>query len=221
MQAFNGIIKRDFTIALRSGGAWLHGLVFFGVFLTLCAIALGGDFAKLRPLAPALIWLSVILSLLLSFEQLFKTDTEDGTLEHIKLSGTSLFSYTLAKCCVHWVLVILPLLISLPLASLLFDLPLQTTSGLFFSILIASPALICYGAFSSACLVSFKAGGTVLALLTVPIILPLLIFGISGVNAYENAGLMAIEFQALTGISLIAIALGIPATAAALNVLME
>lgn len=221
MQALSGIIIRDLRLAYRSGGAWLHGLIFFCVFLALCAIALGGDFAVLRPLAPALIWLSLILSLLLSFENLFRTDAEDGSLEHIKLSGVSLFTYALAKCCVHWVLTILPLLLALPLASLLFNLPLSISAGLFFAILIASPALIAYGAFSGACLVGYKGGGTLLVLLTVPVIIPILIFGISGAEHYAVSGLMAIEFQALAGISLIASAIGIPASAAALNVLME
>ncbi|PHR93332.1 MAG: hypothetical protein COA69_05175 [Robiginitomaculum sp.] len=221
MQAFRALIKRDLLIALRSGGTWLYGLVFFCLFLTLCAIGLGGDPNVLRPLAPALVWLSLILSLLLSFERLFQADAEDGNLMHLKLSGMSFKTYILAKCCVHWLLSVLPLLLSLPIAALFFDLSQGISLGLFFSILIASPALICYGAFSSACLVGYKGGGVLLVLLSVPILFPILIFGISGSIHYVDAGLGALEFQALAGISLIALAVGIPASAAALNVTME
>lgn len=221
MSSFRGIVLRDIRIAFRSGGAWLMGLVFFAVFLAMSAIALGGAFETLRPLAPALIWLALVFSLLFSFEHLFSDDAGDGSLEHIKLSGTSMNAYVLAKVCAHWLLNILPLIIALPLAALLFDLSASTLIGLLVSILVASPALVCYGAFSGACLVGFKGGGFLLVLLTIPLVIPVLIFAVSGATSFANAGLFILEFQALSGISLIATAVGIPAAAAALNVSME
>jgi len=208
-------------MAMRSGGAWLMGLVFFAVFLSLSAIALGGEFKTLRPLAPALIWLAVVFSLLFSFEHLFSDDANDGSLEHIKLSGMPMHTYVVAKICAHWLLSILPLILALPLAGLMFDLPVSLLGGLFLSIILASPALVCYGAFSGACLVGFKGGGFLLVLLTIPLVVPVLIFALGGVISYGDAGLFASEFQALLGISLIAAAIGIPATAAALNTITE
>jgi len=226
MNSFQGIVLRDIRIALRSGGAWLMGLVFFAVFLSMSAIALGGEFKTLRPLAPALIWLAMVFSLLFSFEHLFSDDASDGSLEHIKLSDTSMNAYVIAKVCAHWLLSILPLIIALPLAVLLFDLPMPILFGLFISMLIASPALVCYGAFSGACLVGFKGGGFLLVLLTIPLVIPVLIFAVSGATSFADVGLsgsifQVLEFQALAGISLIAAAIGIPAAAAALNVIME
>jgi len=221
MSRFLGLVFRDIQIALRSGGAWLMGLVFFAVFLSLSAIALGGEFTVLRPLAPALIWLAMVFSLLFSFEHLFTDDARDGSLEHIKLSGMSMTAYVLAKVCAHWLLSILPLIIALPMAALLFDLQTPTLIGLFVSMMVASPALVCYGAFSGACLVGFKGGGFLLVLLTIPLVIPVLIFAVSGATSYSEVGLFALEFQALAGISLIASAIGIPAAAAALNVIME
>ena len=221
MNRLRGLILRDIRIALRSGGAWLMGLVFFTVFLSLSAISLGGEFQTLRPLAPALIWLAMVFSLLFSFEHLFSGDASDGSLEHIKLSGISMNIYVLAKVCAHWLLSILPLILALPLAALLFDLQASILIGLFVSMLVASPALVCYGAFSGACLVGFKGGGFLLVLLTIPLVIPVLIFAVSGASSYSNAGLFTLEFQALAGISLIATAIGIPAAAAALNVVME
>jgi len=221
MGRLHSMILRDIHIAFRSGGAWLMGLVFFAVFLSLAAIALGGEFKTLRPLAPALIWLATVFSLLFSFEHLFSGDASDGSLEHVKLSGMSITAYVFAKVCAHWLLSILPLILALPIAALLFDLQTPILIGLFMSMIIASPALVCYGAFSGACLVGFKGGGFLLVLLTIPLIIPVLIFAVSAVNSYSDAGLFALEFQALAGISLIATAIGIPAAAAALNVMME
>jgi len=221
MSKISGLLLRDIRIALRSGGAWLMGLVFFAVFLSLSAIALGGEFKTLRPLAPALIWLAMIFSLLFSFEHLFADDAQDGSLEHIKLSGMSMISYVLAKVCAHWILSVLPLILALPLAALLFDLPMPLLGGLFVSMVVASPALVCYGAFSGACLVGFKGGGFLLVLLTIPLLIPVVIFAVSGTAQFPDVGLLALEFRALAGISLIASAICIPAAAAALNVIME
>jgi len=221
MRALSGLIKRDLLLALRSGGTWAHGLVFFAVFLALCAIALGGETSVIRPLAPALIWLALVLSLLFSFEQLFAGDVEDGSLEQIRLSGLPLTHYVSGKCIVHWLLTVVPLLAALPIAGLFYNLSMATSAGLFFTILIASPALIIYGAFSGACLTGYKGGGVLLVLLTTPLLIPVLMFAIEGVLSYEKAGLGAMEFQALSGLSLIALAIGIPASAAALGATME
>ena len=221
MYRVSGLILRDIRIALRSGGVWLMGLVFFAVFLSMSAIALGGEFKTLRPLAPAMIWLAMVFSLLFSFEHLFLDDVSDGSLEHIKLSGMSMNTYVIAKICAHWLLSILPLILALPMAALLFNLPISILTGLFVSMVIASPALVCYGAFSGACLVGFKAGGFLLVLLTIPLIIPVLVFAVSGATSFQDTGLFALEFQAMAGISLIAAAIAIPAAAAALNVMME
>ncbi len=221
MSKMGGIIIRDMRTALRSGGTWLMGLVFFAVFLSLSAIALGGEFKTLRPLAPGLIWLAVVFSLLFSFEHLFSDDIRDGSLEHIKLSGMSMHAYVLAKICAHWLLAILPLLLALPLAGLMLGLSGSLLTGLLVSLVIASPALVCYGAFAGACLVGFRGGGFLLVVLTIPLLVPVLIFALGGVISYPEAGVLAMEFQALAGIGLIAMAVGIPAAAAALHSGME
>lgn len=221
MNAISAIIKRDLKLAARSGGSWAHGLVFFILFLSVCAIALGGDFGQIRPIAPALVWLALILSLLLSFEHMFRVDSEDGTIAQIKISNRSLLEYVTAKCLVQWTLSVLPIIVIFPAAALLLNLSHTQMSGLLFSLLLASPALICYGAFSAACLVGYKGGGLMIVLLTIPLIVPLLIFGISAVTSYANQGLGANEFLALAGMSLLALAFGLPATSAALGTNLE
>jgi heme exporter protein B len=221
MRILSAIIQRDLRIALRSGGKWMHGLVFFILYLSLSAIAVGGDFNALRPIAPALIWLAVLFSLLFSFDQVFRQDAEDGSLEHIKFSGIPISHYVCAKAITHWLLTVGPLILALPLAGLLFNLPLSLTAGLLFSVLFASPALVLYGIFSASCLVGYKGGGILLVLLTTPLIFPILIFALSSVISYENVGLGASEFLALGGINLIALAVIIPASTGALNTYLE
>ena len=215
------IIKRDLTLALRSGGAWLYGLFFFAVFIALSAIALGGSLNVMRPFASALIWLAVIFSAMLSFPAIFRDDFEDGNLAQLKISGLSLINLCIAKAISFALLSIMPLLFALPFAALVFDMPSQTILATLLSIVIAAPALTVYGVLSSAILAGRRSGGFLIVLITTPFLIPLLIFGLEATESFATNGLLAIEFRVLTGLSLIAIAIGIPAAAAALNANLE
>lgn len=215
------IIKRDLTLALRSGGAWLYGLFFFAVFIALSAIALGGSLSVMRPFAPALIWLAVIFSAMLSFPAIFHDDYQDGNLAQLKTSGVSLISLCTAKAIGFAVLSILPLLITIPFAALVFDMPNETIKATILSLIIAAPALTIYGVLSSAILAGRRGGGFLIVLITTPFLIPLLIFGLEAIDGFAKSGLAAVEFRVLIGLSLIAIAVGIPAAAAALNANLE
>ena len=214
------IVKRDLNIAMRSGGAWLYGLFFFAVFIALTAIAMGGTLNAMRPFAPALIWLAVIFSAMLSFPTIFQEDYLDGNLAQLKLSGLSLIKVSIAKTISFALLSIAPLLLATPLAALLFDMALDVTIATVLSLVIATPALTIYGVLSSAILAS-RRGGFLIILITSPFLIPLLIFGLGSVEAYPLNGFSALEFRALSGLSLIAIAVGIPAASAALTANLE
>jgi len=214
------IVKRDLKLALRSGGAWLHGLFFFAVFIALSAIALGGSLNIMRPFAPALIWLAVIFSAMLSFPAIFLEDYRDGNLAQLKLSGIRATQIITAKSISFALLSLAPLILAIPFAALLFDMSMKMIAATLLSLIIAAPALTIYGVLSSAILAG-RRGGFLIVLITTPFLIPLLIFGLGIVEAYLENGLAALEFRALIGLSLIAIAVGIPAASAALNANLE
>jgi len=215
------IIKRDLTLALRSGGAWLYGLFFFAVFIALSAIALGGSLNVMRPFAPALIWLAVIFSAMLSFPSIFQEDYQDGNLAQLKISGVSLISLCTAKAISFALLSLTPLLIATPFAALVFDMSSPTLKATVLSLIIAAPALTIYGVLSGAILAGRRGGGFLIVLIPTPFLIPLLIFGLEAIENFTKSELAAIEFRVLIGLSLIAIAVGIPASAAALNANLE
>lgn len=215
------MIKRDLTLAMRSGGTWLYGLFFFAVFIALSAIALGGSLNLMRPFAPALIWLAVIFSAMLSFPAIFQTDFEDGNLAQFKLSNQSLLSLCMAKAISFAALSILPLILATPLAALVFDMPLQNVMATMISLCLAAPALAIYGVLSSAILAGRQGGGFLIVLITTPFIIPLLIFGVEAINGYAQSALAAPELRVLIGLSLISIAVGLPAASAALKAQLE
>jgi heme exporter protein B len=221
MDKFASIIWRDLRLAMRTKSEWLQSLFFFVIFIALTGIAFGGDNQSLEKFAPALIWLSLLFALLLSFENLFHSDHEDGSLEQLKISDLPTSSYVIGKSISHWVIVALPLLIALPIVTLLLGLSFADYAGLLYSVLFASPALIILGAFCGACLVGNKNNTFLIVLLAVPLFVPMIIFGTSAAGSYLNEGLNAVEFKALVGLSLISCAIGIPATAAALDAVHE
>lgn len=216
-----GIIKRDIRLALRSGGAWLYGVFFFAVFIALSGIALGGSLNVIRPLAPALIWLALIFSAILSFPAIFQEDFADGNLAQYKISGISFINLCAAKAISFSVISILPLIAAVPLAALIFDMPPDLVASCFVSLILSTPAIAVYGVLSSAILAGRRGGGFLVVLMTTPFLIPVLIFGLETMSAFQVTGLAAVEFRIVVGLSLIAIAVGIPAAAAALNTHLE
>ena len=215
------IIKRDLKLALRSGGTWLYGLFFFAVFVALSAIALGGSLNLMRPIASALIWLAVIFSAMLSFQTIFQEDFSDGNLAQLKMSGISFINLCAAKAISFALLSVLPLLAAVPFAALVFDMPSDIILATISSLLLSTPALAVYGVLSSAILAGRRGGGFLIVLITTPFLIPVLIFGLESIEGFSTSGLAAIEFRVVIGLSLIAIAVGIPAAAAALNAHLE
>lgn len=215
------LIKRDLTLALRSGGAWLLGLLFFALFMTFCVIAVGGQRERLAELAPALIWLATLFSALISFSGVFSQDMQDGTLEQLMLSPLSAITISLSKMISFSLLSIAPLFLAVPLFGVMLSMPPQSVAGTALSVLAAMPAIAAYGTLASALMARRGSGGFLIILISAPFLLPLLIFGLSAAESYAQRGLLAFEFRALIGLSLIACAIAIPAAAAALKTNLE
>jgi len=215
------LLYRDLKILLRNPRGWLLTLFFFLLFVSLFAIALAGDPNKLGPVAPAGIWLAVIFSLLLSFDGMFERDIRTGVLEQLKLSGTSVLSLIISKTLTVFLITCLPLICIIPVAGLFFQLDVIMTCSVMLSILIGSPALICLGVLSAAIVSGSRHAGFLLALLTLPFFVPIVIFAIAGIKDFPITGMWNSGFLAVMGISLISIAVCIPASVAALNTNLE
>ena len=214
-------IQRDLKILLRDPKAWLLCLIFFLLFTAILAIALSGSPDNLQLIAPAGIWLAAIFSLILSFDGLFERDIRNGVLEQIRLSNASFFSFVASKALTVFVLSCLPLICAIPIAGLFVHMPVDVTQIVMISILIGSPAMIALGIFSASILSGSRQAGFLLALLTLPFFVPIVIFAIGGINAFPEIGFWNTGFIALMGISLVMVAICIPASVAALQSNLE
>ena len=212
------ILRRDLIRAARSGGSWAYGLVFMAIFLSLCAIALDGEMSILRQLGAPLIWLAVTFAALMSVDRVFAEDLRDGTTGQMWLSGVSYMTQAVAGILSFTLVYLLPLVVTVPLWSLLFDLSPSIVIGIVFALLCALPGLAAFTALSGALTGARGKGGFLAIFISAPLLVPLLIFGVAASQSYQSNGLAAVEFRALIGLSLLALALSIPASAAALSV---
>ncbi len=217
----NALILRDLKLAWRTGGTWLLGVIFFALFIAVCVIAIGAVPARLAEFGPAFIWLALLFSVLLSFGDIFSADLSDGTLEQLLLAGISPIEISAAKAASFAVLTLGPVFILLPVIGIMLGLPLTVISGLALSALFAAPAFSAYGVMAGALMAQGGKGGFLIILISAPFLIPVLIFGLAAVDSYGRFGIGAYEFRALAGLSLIALAVGLPAAAAAMRANIE
>ncbi len=180
------LIRKEWLLAARRVHEVLQPIFFLGIFLTLLPIAVGTDKALLQKVAPGIIWLAVLLSVLLSAEKLYKNDYEDGSLEQLYLSGHSPLLAVAAKLMVQWTVQILPILLALPVVGLLYKLPLSVTAQIAFTLLIGSPSLLLLAMLGSAVTLSVARGGLLLIVIILPLYIPTLIFALSALSAYAD-----------------------------------
>lgn len=221
MMAFEGVVKRDLRLAMRRKTDVLTALFFFVMVACLFPLAVGPEMNVLRQIAPGVLWVAALLAAILSLGRLFEQDYVDGTLEQMVLSPVPLGVLVAGKVVAHWLLSGLPLVLLGPLLALLFDVPAQSLFILALSLAIGTPALSLIGAMGAALTLGLRGGGVLIALLILPLYVPVLIFGAGAVEA-QSAGLSATAHISLLAALLTLAAFFSPwATTVALRIAFE
>ena len=183
MRPLSAILLRDIQLAVRvGGGAWI-GVLFFLIVVTLVPLALGPDLALLARIGPAILWLGALLANLLELDRLIAMDHEDGSLDLILTARAPLELALAAKALAHWLTTGLPLVIAAPLLGLLLNLEPKATGAVALTLLAGTPALTFIGLIGAALTVALRRGGLLLAILVMPLTIPVLIFGVAASNA--------------------------------------
>jgi heme exporter protein B len=120
---------------------------------------------------------------MLSLERLFQSDYEDGSLELLSLSPIALEVVVLAKITAHWLTTGLPLIVAAPLLAVLLNMDTEGFPMLILALVLGTPSLSLIGAVGAALILGSRRGGVLLALLILPLYIPVLIFGVSAVDA--------------------------------------
>lgn len=184
------VIRRDLLLAYRRRADVLTTLFFFIIVASLFPLGVGPEAALLRTIAPGILWVAALLASMLALARLFAFDYADGTLEQMMLSSEPLVVIVIGKVIAHWLVSGLPLLLAAPVLALQFDLPVRSIGILVFSLLLGTPVLSLIGAIGAALTLGLRGGGVLLALLILPLYIPVLIFGAGAVSA-DLAGIGA------------------------------
>lgn len=221
LSALACIVGRDLRLALRRRSDVLTTLFFFVVVVTLFPLGVGAEPSLLRTMAPGVLWVAALLASMLALGRLFAADFADGTLEQMLLSAEPLVLIVAGKVLAHWLVSGLPLVLLAPLLGVQFGLPAGSIGVLCASLLLGTPVLSLLGAIGAALTLGVRGGGVLVALLVLPLFIPVLIFGAGAVGA-EASGLGVAAHFLLLGAMLAASAALAPwATAAALRVAVE
>jgi heme exporter protein B len=217
-KAFYHLLVRDLRLAFRSRHELVNPLIFFVLVVSLFPLAATPDSELLRKMAPAVIWVSALLSVLLSLDRLFKQDYEDGSLDQLMLSPNPLVILVLAKVCAHWLLTGLPLVLVAPLLGLFMYIPDAALGTLMLSLLLGTPVLSLVGAIGVSLTVAVNRGGVLLSLIVLPLYIPVLIFGANAVDVASDGLSVRGQMLFLGAVLALALSLAPMATAQALRI---
>jgi heme exporter protein B len=218
MIALNALLVRDMRLAIRVGGGALMGALFFLIVVTMMPFAIGPDLALLAHIGPAILWLGALLASLLALDRLFATDHEDGSLDLLMMGSLPLELSVATKAIAHWLTTGLPLVVIAPLLGLMLNVELHAMGWLALTLLAGTPALTFIGLVGAALAVALRRGGLLLAVLVLPLTVPVLIFGVAAANAaLFGATPFGPPFTILCALTLASLVLGPIAAAASLR----
>lgn len=218
---FGAVIRRDTLLAFRRRSDVLSTLFFFLMVVSLFPLGVGPERDLLRTMAPGVLWVAALLASMLSLGRLFALDHADGTLEQLLLSPEPLSVIVAAKVLAHWLVSGLPLVALAPVLALQFDLPGDAIAVLVASLLLGTPVLSLIGAIGAALTLGLQGGGVLIALLVLPLYIPVLIFGAGAVGAQASGLGAAAHLQLLAGVLAASAVLAPWAVATALRVAMD
>jgi heme exporter protein B len=187
MGIFMSLCHQHMLLAWRSGHTTLI-VSFLFIAITLMPFGLGPELALLRKLAPGLLWVVMLMSLLLSLDRMFQADFEDGTFDQLALLPMPMELIVLAKSLGHFLALFVPLLICVPVAGLLLNIDASSLPVLMLTMLMGAPALTLLGAIGAALALSIRRSAMLTVLLVMPLYVPVLIFGATGSSRAISSG---------------------------------
>ncbi len=222
MKMLWALLKRDLVLSWRQGGGVGTAFGFFLTVIVLLPLGIGPDAGVLQRIAPGGLWIALLLSVLLSADQIYSTDYEDGSLELMTFGAVPLEVVSAIKSLAHWLTSGLPLAIAAPLLGFLLNLDTSLVFPLMGAMVLGSVGLSFLAGLGAAVTVGLRRGGLLVSLLVLPLYVPVLIFGISAGGA-GTAGpdITAASFAILFAITLVILVVAPFGSGAALRAYMR
>lgn len=215
--AFRTLLARDVRLAWRGGRGVSVALGFYLVVVAVLPLGLGPDQNLLARIAPGILWIGLLLAALLSLDGLFERDAADGSLDLIQLGPLPLEFAVIAKTMAHWLTTALPLVLAAPVLALMLNMEVSAYGPLIVAMLAGTPAISALGTVGAALTLPVRRSGLLLALIMLPLFVPLLVFGVASAGPLTGGAGRGGALAFLTAISLAFTALSPFAAAAALR----
>jgi len=175
---------RDMKLAFSRGNGLSVAIMFFFCVIVLISFSFNIRSDILAQIGTGIIWLGAVLSFLLGFDRLLLHDAEDGTLDifllHSNFFGLCLLLFV--KAIAHWLGNVLPIIMAAPVLSILMNIDFSTSFSVFITLVIASPTITFIGLAAAALSVHLPRGNLLLAVIVLPLTIPIMIFAISSVH---------------------------------------
>ncbi|HJO11450.1 MAG: heme exporter protein CcmB [Gammaproteobacteria bacterium] len=217
-KAFTATMRRDLLIAFKRKNDLLNPFMFFFIVATLFPIGVSPEPDRLGEIAAGVLWISALLASMLAMDNLYRADYEDGSLEQLLLSPHPLYFMVLAKNISHWLVSGLPVVLISPLLAYMLNLPAESYFTLFITLLLGTPILSLLGSIGVALTVGLGSRGLILAVITLPMSVPVLIVGTMAVQQTLNGASLAGYLALMGAMLLAALSLAPLASAAALRI---
>jgi heme exporter protein B len=221
MRRFGLVVRRELRLALRQGADSALVVLFFVLGTVLFPFGVGPEPNMLARIAAGIVWVMALFAAMLSLERMFQPDYEDGSLDLLALAPLPLEFVALAKACAHWLTTGLPLIVAAPVLAVMLHLGGTGLAILVVAMALGTPAISLIGAVGAALTLGARRGGVLLALLVLPLTIPVLIFGAAAVDAATSGLSVRPHLMILGAYSLATIALCPWAAAAALRQALE
>jgi len=218
---FVSVVQRDLLLAVRRRADVLTSFFFFIIVVSLFPLGVGPEPNTLREIAPGVVWVAALLASMLALHRLLAGDYADGTLEQLVLSAQPLTLLVLGKILAHWLVTGIPLVLIAPLLGLQFGLPGDALAVMTLGLLLGTPVLSMLGAIGAALTLGVRGAGGLVALLVLPLYIPVLIFGAGAVSAAMSGQSVEGHMSLLAAFLLFSVVVAPWATAAAIRIAME
>lgn len=220
-EAFISLLRKELLLALRQKTDMVTVLFFFLIVSSLFPFAVGPELNTLKIIGPGVIWVGALLCSLLALHRVFETDFNDGSLEHLVLSGEPLTLLVIAKIIAHWLITGLPVVIVAPLIGLQFGLSAGSLSLLLGTLLLGTPVLSLIGSIGAALTLGVRGGAALTSILILPFYVPILIFGAGAVVADLQGLSIEGHLSILIAMLCLSVALAPLAIASAIKIALE
>ena len=186
MKPFINIVARELKLMLRQGIDSMMIVMFFVIVVILFPFGVGPEPNMLSKISAGVIWVAALLASILSLDRVYQTDFEDGSLELLVIQPLALELIVAAKITTHWLTTGLPLILAAPCLALLLNMDAGGFLVLILSLVIGTPTLSLIGSIGATLTLGARRSGVLLSLLILPLYIPVLIFGISAIDAALN-----------------------------------